>query len=104
MNNFTRCEKCKDWHWSEVECQQEYLVYHDDYMGDEPKRIRASDHDDAATQYAKYYNEIDYGLMNDSINVKVEKDGVVKWFSVGAEPDIYYSSKEIDPLSIIIEP
>ena len=32
---------------------------------------------------------------------KVEKDGVVKYFCVGAEPDIYYSSKEIDQALVI---
>lgn len=69
-------------------------------MGDEPKKIRATNHEDAARGFAQYYNtQCDYCLMNETIEVKVEKDGVVKYFKVGAEPDVYYSSSEIDGLS-----
>jgi hypothetical protein len=74
------------------------LVYHEDYMGDEPKSVRAFDHEDAAIKYGQWYNQDDYDLMNETIQVKVEKDGEIKFFEVGVEPDIHYTSKEIDKL------
>jgi hypothetical protein len=68
-------------------------------MGDEPKKIRASDHEEAARKFAEYYNtQNDYCLMNDTIEVKVKYDGVVKFFCVGA--DVYYSSSEIKRYSL----
>ena len=81
MNNFKKCEICHEWHWSDSKCEPEYSVYHDEYMGDEPKIMRASSHEDAALKYAQYYNtRNDYCLMNEDIKVKVEKDGVVEFF------------------------
>ena len=95
--NFKKCEICKEWHWTNEKCAPEYFVYHEDYMGDEAKSIRAYDHENAALKYGQYYNKEDYPLMNDTIQVKVvDKDGVIKFFEVGAEPDIHYTSKEID--------
>ena len=99
MSEFKKCDKCKEWHSTEFGCRPEYLVYFEEYMGDEPKIIRASNHEDAALGFAQYYNtKNDYCLMNKTISVKVEKDGVVKFFKVGAEPDVHYSSSEIKEL------
>ena len=96
MNKFEKCEKCHEWHWNESECKPIYLVYHEGYLGEESKSVRASNHDDAALEYAQWYNTgNDYLLMNDTIEIRVEKDGVIKYFRVGAEPDINYSSTEI---------
>lgn len=76
-------------------CDPIYLVYHPDYMGDDPKEIRASTHEDAALLYAQDYNtRNDYCLMNESISVKVEKDGKIEFWRVGAEPDVHYTSQE----------
>lgn len=98
MSKFNKCQICKEWHWDNEKCQPEYFVYHEEYMGDDPKSVRAVTHEDAACKYAQYYNQDDYPLMNgDTIDVKVEKDGEIKWFSVGAEPEIHYSSTEIEP-------
>lgn len=99
-NNFKKCKLCNDWHWTNSECPPEYFVYHEDYMGDECKPVRANSHEDAALKYAEYYNQDDYELMNETIEVKVvDLDGVVKFFVVGAEPDIHYSSQEINTLT-----
>lgn len=100
MSNYNKCTKCGEYHFTRESCEPEYFVYHENYMGDESKSIRAVNHEDAAVKYAQYYNiQNEYILMNDDIEVKVEKDGVVKYFMVGAEPDIYYSSDEIDKLT-----
>ena len=100
MNNYKKCDKCHEWHWTNSKCNPEYLVYFEEYMGDEPKKMIASNHEDAALKFAQYYNtQNDYCLMNENIEVKVEKDGVVKFFVVGAEPDIHYSSSEIEERS-----
>ncbi len=97
MRKFEKCHICREYHWVGESCEPEYLVYHEEYLGDESKSVRAYDHEDAAVKYGKYYNEDgEYSLMNDEIEVKVEKDGEVKWFKVSAEPDIHYSSHEID--------
>lgn len=100
MSNFKKCDTCKEWHWTDKECNPIYSVYFEEYMGDESKSIRASSHENAALKFAQYYNtNADYCLMNENIEVKVERDGVVKFFNVGAEPDIHYSSEEINELS-----
>ena len=100
MNDFKKCDKCQIWHWNESACDPEYLVYYEDYMGDDPKPVRAQNHEDAALVFAQWYNtQNDYCLMNEIIEVKVEKDGIVKYFSVGAEPDVHYSSSEIEGFS-----
>ena len=97
MRKFERCYICREWHWVGEPCLPEYLVYHEEYSGDEPYEIRACSHEDAAEKYGKRYNEDgDYSLMNDEIEVRVEKDGEIRWFTVGAEPDIYYSVNEIE--------
>ena len=98
--DYKRCKICKDWHWTNKKCLPEYLVYHEDYMGEEPHYTRAHDHESAALKYGEYYNQNDYSLMEETIEVKVEKDGEIKYFSVGAEPDIHYSANEINALTL----
>ena len=98
MSDFNRCAECGEWHWHNEKCAPEYYVYHEDYMGDEAKSVRAYSHEDAALKYGEYYNQDGYPLMDDTIQVKVEKDGEIKFFEVGAEPDIHYSSNEIEKL------
>ena len=100
MRDYKKCEICKEWHWTNDRCLPEYFVYHEEYMGDEAKSIRASGHESAALKYGEYYNrDGDYCLMDGStIKVKVEKDNVIKFFEIGAEPDIHYTSNEINSL------
>ena len=100
MNNYKKCDKCHEWHWTESMCDPKYSVYFEEYLGDEPKLIRAPSHEDAALKFAQYYNTSnDYCLLNDTIDIKVEKDGIVKYFKVGAEQDIRYTSSEIEGIS-----
>ena len=30
MNNYKKCDKCHEWHWTNSECVPEYLVYFDE--------------------------------------------------------------------------
>lgn len=98
MRNFNKCNDCGEWHWDNDNCVPEYSVYHEEYMGEEAKSVRAHSHESAAIKYAEYYNQDDCPLMNNTVQIKVEKDGLIKYFEVGAEPDIHYSSTEIDKL------
>lgn len=89
------CEECNDFHYGDSH-KPEFNVYNEDYLGDEPKVFRAADFESAAIKFGEYYNSNgDYPLMNETIEVKVEKDGISKTFNVSAEPDIYYSASEI---------
>ncbi len=100
MNDFNKCKKCGEYHWSHENCRPEYSVYYEPYMGDEAKKVRASSHENAALAFAQYYNDrSDYALMNETINVKVEFEGIIKFFSIGAEPDIHYTYSEISDFS-----
>lgn len=97
--DFRHCEVCKKYHWTNKPCDPEYKIYHDEYMGDEAVLVRGCNHEEAAENYGKYYNENDseYPLMNESIEIKViDQHEVVKFFRVGAEPDIHYSTTEIE--------
>lgn len=94
--SYTKCQKCKSWHWEEERCPPLFRVYHEEYNGDEPIEIRATDFDDAAIEYAEHYNTKDYGLMGSTATIKIEKYGVFKFYEIGAEQSIDYSEKEID--------
>lgn len=97
MANLVKCDICNKWHWSDEKCVPEYLVYFEQYLGDVPKSIRANNHENAALEFAQYYNDInEYILIDNEIKVMVEKDGIIKHFVVSAERDIHYSSTEID--------
>jgi len=90
------CKICKEYTFGRPhKCKPTYLVYHPNYMGDEPKEIRGTTHEDAALLYAQYYNtDCEYVLMNETISVKVEKDGKIEFYNVSAEPDVHYTSNE----------
>lgn len=101
MANYTKCEQCKEYHWNNLSCNPMFKVYEPETMGDSAKTVRASDHEDAAIEFAKWYNEDgDYELMNNTIDVEVEDEsGKRIKFTVGAEPDIHYSAKQIESLN-----
>lgn len=100
MRTYQKCNKCHKWHWSDKDCDPEYKVYFEHFMGEEAMIFHTTSHENAALLFAQYYNTTnDHCLVNNEIEVKVEKDHVVKYFKVGAEPDIHYSSSEIDALS-----
>lgn len=96
MRNYQYCNQCEEHHYSDKPCAPEYKVYHEDYLGDDPKIFHAFSHEDAALKYAEYYNsDGDHQLMNETTEVQVVKDGLVKFFNISAEPDIYYSADEV---------
>jgi hypothetical protein len=93
---YKKCENCKEYHFSDRTCNPVYKVYYEEYTGDEPKEIRAVTFDDAACKFAEYYNtNCDYVLMGETIDIKIEFCGEIKFFKVGAEPDVHYSSEEL---------
>lgn len=72
------------------------------YHGDNWESVEGWDHESAAKELGKSYNEnCDYTLMNDSVYVLVRRVGSeeVKIVSVSAEPDVYYSATEIDQVN-----
>lgn len=88
------CNECQKYHWNNEKCYPKYKVYHEE---DEPQLVGAFNHEDASLKSAEDYNtNNDYCLMNENIEVKVEKDGEVKYFNVGAEPSVDYTSTEIE--------
>ncbi len=98
MRNFKKCEICKEYHWTDQICAPIYFVYHEEYLGDEAKQVRAYSHHEAAVKYGEYYNSDDYILMDgDTIKIKVEFKDEIEFYEVGAEPDIHYTATEYDP-------
>lgn len=101
---YKKCPTCSNWHYQKEACLPKYKVYHEEYMGEDFKEFHANSHQDAALEYGEYYNsDGDYALMNSEIQVKVEKDGIIKFFSISAEQDIHYSSTEIDRLEEVTD-
>jgi hypothetical protein len=99
IRDYTKCENCNDYHWDNEKCDPVYLVNYPDYMGDEKMEIRASSFEDAAQNYAEHYNvNNEYDLMDKEIEISIERDGIIKHFSVSAQPDVNYSYSEINPL------
>ena len=96
MSRFKKCDTCNEYHWVDERCKPMYFVYHEDYLGEDYKIVRADSYEEAAEKYAIYYNSDDYPLMNDSVEIEVEKSGVKKRFRISAEPSIHYSTEELD--------
>lgn len=54
-------------------------------------------HEAAAEAWAKWYNEDgDYALMNESVEITVERNGDIRRFRVGAEPSIDYTVERVE--------
>jgi hypothetical protein len=80
MREYKYCKICEDFHYGDS-----HFPEHNVYFEDEPTVIRASDHESAAEKFAVEYNvNNDYCLMNDSIEVKVDFKGDIKYFNVSA--------------------
>jgi len=76
-----------------------YEVRYPAWHGDRWEVYEAIDHEDAAEEFAKSYNEDgEYSLMNNSIFVLVREVGSeeVRVVVASAEPDIHYSAYEQD--------
>ena len=75
-----------------------FKVYHEDYMGNEPKEFNAYDKDDAARQYAEYYNEHCENILTseDAIEIFVAGENSVKTpYKISAELSIRYYAEEV---------
>lgn len=96
--SFTKCKTCERYHFSDQSCGDQFTVFHDDYLGEEGKKIYAFDFEEAAERYGQYYNsDGDYSLMNNEITIDVvDEEGERKRFKVGAESIIHYTSEEIE--------
>ena len=70
-----------------------FLIHHEDVLSDKGKIIEAFNHEEAAKEYAHYYNSgHDYCLFDDEIEFTVAKlNGAVIKFKATAERSIEYS-------------
>ncbi len=94
---FKQCETCKEYHFTDRKCKPIFYFKHDDW-GEEWQEIRAVGFEDAADNFAKYYNEdadSHSPLMNNTGEVLISDGETEKKFRVSAETDIRYSSEEI---------
>jgi hypothetical protein len=93
------CKICGEWKYDfrEHKCPPVFYITHEEYLGDEKKKIYAWTFEEAAKKYGEKYNSNgDYSLMNDSIDIVVSDGKTEKKFSVSAEPDIHYSVSEVE--------
>lgn len=95
MRDFNKCDICGDYHWADASCGDVYLVFHEEYLGDDPKTIYANSFRGAGKKYAEYYNSNgDYVLMDNTIEVKIQFGDEVKKMKLSAEPSINYLAEE----------
>lgn len=93
---YKQCTQCKEYHFDHEKCKPLFTVYHEDYLGEDGKAFRGIDAEGAALAYAEYYNSrADYCLMNEEVEVEVDDNGQRVKFVVSAQPDIYYTAKQI---------
>ena len=88
-----KCDKCGEYRFDSVpkcNCKPFTIIDED---GEKYNEIYAIDEEDAALKYAEKSNTNgDYYLMDtDSVIITVND----KKFEISAEPDIYYSAKEV---------
>lgn len=80
----------------------QFLVFHEEYMGDEASVQETYDAEDAALRYAAHYNSMNsYEMVGrDPIRVKVVGPDQKEYFyEIKAEPDIHYSATRIDKIT-----
>jgi hypothetical protein len=95
--SYKKCEKCGEYHFDTEKCGEIFNVFHEEYLGEQPKQIRAHSHEEAAEKYGEYYNKSsDYDLMDEEITVIVERQGILKKYSVFAEQKITYHTNHIN--------
>ena len=75
------------------------FIVRTEYTGDEGKRVKAYDHEEAAETYAENNDcEGDYEFMDENNRILVEvesEDGVVKKFRVYGENQPIYHAMEV---------
>jgi len=95
---YKKCEICNEYRFDTEKCGEIFNIFHEEFLGEEPKKIRAYDHEEAARKYGEYYDTSgDHELVDEEIIVTVKKytTGISKKFKVSAEPEIHYSTTEI---------
>lgn len=100
MSKYKRCNKCKDWHYLNEDCNPQYMVNYPEEMDDDDwSKIYATSFENAALKYARIYNSYEYSLMNSSIDIQVKFQEEIKFFRIRAEPDVHYDADEIDAIT-----
>jgi hypothetical protein len=100
MATYKKCNLCHDYHYDNLKCKPIFLISHEEYLGDQEKEVRGSDHEEAAERYADYYNSNggEYPMMHGeseiTIQVRALHEQTKKVFIVSAEPSIKYYAKE----------
>lgn len=91
-NQMAFCDKCSDYKYGDKPCAcKKFVIEHED----EPYERYATDFQSAAIKWAKYWNQDDGSLINEEEDIEVtDENGETKIFTVGAEPDVYYSANE----------
>jgi len=95
--SYDRCETCGEFGWLDThKCPPIFYFKHEDWDL-EPREVRAHSFSDAAEKFARIYNEDDgdYVLMDEDTEVIISDGNIEKKYIVSAEPDIYYSSREV---------
>lgn len=96
MSDFALCPTCRKYDFLEKHrCEPIFYFKHKNW-GDEFQKIHASTFEDAATEFAKKYNENgDYALMDgDEVEVVISDGKIEKIFIVRAEEAIDYYADE----------
>jgi len=93
--SYEMCRKCHHWSFDSHNCSCKEFTVIDDQ--DEEHEYFGRDMEDAAENFAKYYNEGsgEYLLMNEEMIVKVIDGDTIKTFSISAEPYISYITHEV---------
>ena len=90
FSEYHTCPHCGDWHAVTESCAEEYRIVHDD----ECQTVRGRSFDDAAENYAMRYND-EMDLIDETIMITVEKNGIEKVFKCSAEIMVNYSIDEL---------
>lgn len=87
-----RCKKCDEYFCND-RCK-EYLIYHEDYYGEEKQSIYAHSYEGAVEKYATGINdENDIGDLFDD-PIEVTHNGITKRFNCCTEPELIYHVSE----------
>lgn len=100
INATEKCKICGLWIWDDPHvCLPLFLVYHEDHMGDKPRKIYASTFYEAGVKYAEMYDQDDHPLLEygcDDVIKIVDPKGETKYFTMSAEANVDYDVNEVD--------
>lgn len=96
MSKYEKCGKCGLFHRSDEKCGNGYTVYHDQYLSENGLKMHGYGFKDVAERYAKYYNEKNFDLFDETIEVEIEdQNGWRRKFELYAEQNIEYFVNEV---------